>query len=138
MKQPPDPSNAVDKFVAPTTVQERSFPLVALLQFATFWAAMAACIDGRELGAALDRIPEQPIAAALVAAFAVSVSGLLGFAVGLGQLRMWRSAAAGAAVGMLYGIIVLAVYVAPAPLERAAAAAAILVVTTIAFRIGSA
>jgi len=120
-----------------STARQQSFPLVALMQLATFWAALAACIDGNVLTTEMDRAPEQPIIAAVVGGIAAIAGAILGFAVGLGQLRMWRSAAAGAVVGMFYGLVVLAIYVAPAPLERAAAAAAVLVLTTIALRIGS-
>lgn len=117
--------------------RQQSFPLVALMQLATFWAALAACIDGDLLTTAMDRAPSQPLIAAVVGCIAALAGALLGFAIGLGQLRMWRSGATGAVVGMFYGLVVLAIYVAPAPLERAAAAAAMLVLTTVALRIGS-
>lgn len=138
MNQQPDSNHALGKTAEPmAAVRQRSFPLVALLQLATFWAALAACIDGKALTTQMNRAPDQPVVAAVAGVFAALAGVVLGFAVGLGQLRMWRSAATGAAVGMVYGLVVMAVYVAPAPLERAAAAAAMLVLTTIAFRVGS-
>jgi hypothetical protein len=119
-------------------VQERRFPLVALLQLATFWAVIVACVDGAALSAAVDSIPRRPWLAAALLAVALVVGGGLGFVVGLGQLRMWRNAVAGAGVGMLYGIAVLAVYVAPASLAQCLAAAAVLLATTLVLRIRSA
>lgn len=121
-----------------TVLQERSFPLIALFQLATFWATIVACIDGEALGKALDDAPRWPAIAAWLTSLAVVVGASLGFVVGLGQLRMWRSAWAGAGVGALYGVAILAVYVAPASIEQAVAAAGVLMATTIAFRIRSA
>jgi hypothetical protein len=113
---------------------ERSYPLVALLQLATFWAALAACVDGAKLRSMLDLASQNMTmaAAAIIAAFVLG--GLLGSFVGMGQLRMWRSAVAGFAAGGLCGGAILAVYAAPAPPARALGAAATLVLTTIAFR----
>jgi hypothetical protein len=119
-------------------LQERSFPLIALVQLATFWATIVACIDGEALGKALDEAPRWPAIAAWLTSLAIAVGAALGFVIGLGQLRMWRSAWAGAGVGALYGLAILAVYVAPAPIEQAVAAAGVLMITTIAFRIRAA
>lgn len=115
-------------------VQERSYPLVALLQLATFWAALAACIDGARLRLLVDQLPQQDAVVWGLVAGVFLVGGTLGFLVGLGQVRMWRSAAMGFVVGALCGGAILAVYVAPAPVHRAFAASAMLVGTTIAFR----
>jgi hypothetical protein len=116
------------------TYQERSFPLVALLQMATLWAALAACIDGAQLRILLDRLPrEEPIIWGFVAGV-VTVGGVFGLFVGAGQIRMWRSAALGFVVGSLSGGIILSIYMAPAPIERALAAAVMLLLTTIALR----
>jgi hypothetical protein len=122
----------------PAGLQERSFPLIALVQLATFWATIVACVDGKELAKAVDQMWERPAVAAQLILLAVTLGAGVGFAVGLGQLRMWRNAVAGASVGILYGIAILAVYVAPASIQQAAAAAAVLLATTIAFRIRSA
>jgi hypothetical protein len=122
----------------PAGLQERSFPLIALMQLATFWATIVACVDGKELAKAVDQIAERPAVAAQLILLAVTLGAGVGFAVGLGQLRMWRNAVAGAGVGILYGIAILAVYVAPASIQQAAAAAGVLLATTIAFRIRSA
>jgi hypothetical protein len=119
-------------------LQERSFPLIALVQLATFWATIVACIDGEALGKALDDAARWPALAGGLLGLAVAVGAAIGFAVGLGQLRMWRSAWAGAGVGALYGVAILAVYVAPAPIPQAIAAAGVLLMTTIVFRIRSA
>jgi hypothetical protein len=95
-------------------------------------------LDGKELAKAVDQIAERPAVAAQLILLAVTLGAGVGFAVGLGQLRMWRNAVAGAGVGILYGIAILAVYVAPASIQQAAAAAGVLLATTIAFRIRSA
>ena len=115
--------------------QERSFPLIALLQLATFLAALVTCIDSNELSRRLGFARQEPLVGAALVLGACSVVGLIGVVIGAGQLHMKRSALAGGIVGALYGIVILAIYVAPAPLERAAAAAALVVLTTIAIRI---
>ncbi len=138
MTQPSLPSEApLPPYEPASARQERSFPLVALLQLATFGSALAACVDPKALGAAIKQVSSEPVAAAVAVVCAILAGGALGFTVGLGQLRMWRSAALGAAVGSLYALVVLGMYVAPAPLEMSAAAAAMLLVTTIALRVGA-
>lgn len=119
----------------PTAGTMRSFPLIALVQLATYLAAITACIDGRALYTRLDQAAAEPLIAASVMLGAACLVGLVGVIIGSSQLQLNRSAAVGGAVGALYGIVILAVYAAPAPIERAAAAAAIMVLTTIAFRI---
>jgi hypothetical protein len=121
-----------------TVLQERSFPLIALVQLATYWATIVACIEGQALSKALDDAARWPAVAVGLTSLAVLVGSALGFVIGLGQLRMWRSAWAGAGVGALYGLAILAVYVAPASILQAVAAAGVLLITTIAFRIRSA
>jgi hypothetical protein len=115
--------------------QERSFPLVALLQLATFWAALTACIDGAKLRDMVARLPQQESVVWALVAGVFLVGSVIGFFVGLGQVRVWRSAATGVVVGSLCGGGILAVYVAPAPVGRAFAAAAMLLLTTMAFRL---
>jgi hypothetical protein len=122
----------------PTAGKMRSFPLLALVQLATYLAALTACIDGRALYTRLDQAASQPIIAVSMVLGAACLVGLVGVIIGASQLQLNRSALVGGAVGALYGIVILAVYAAPAPLERAAAAAALTVLTTIAFRIRAA
>jgi hypothetical protein len=113
---------------------QRSFPLVALLQLATFGAALGACIDGGKLADATGALAEREFVAWALLAAAAALGACLGFFVGLGQLKMWRSALGGAAVGLVTGLAILAVYVAPAPIPRVASAAAVIIVTTLAIR----
>jgi len=122
----------------PAPVRERSFPLIALLQLATFLAAVVSCIDGPELARVLAKARGEPLLLVIAPLGACLALGLLGAVIGLGQLRRWRSALVGGGVGGAYGLAMLAVYVAPASLERAVAAAAVLVLTTIAIRIRAA
>jgi hypothetical protein len=117
------------------TMQERSFPLIALLQLATFLAALVSCIDSDDLSRNLDFARQEPLLGAACVLGACSVVGLIGVVIGASQLQMKRSALAGGAVGAFYGVLILAVYLSPAPLHRAAAAAAMAVLTTIAIRI---
>jgi hypothetical protein len=112
---------------------ERSFPLIAVFYLATFWAATATCIDGAALARQLRQPWELNWTAAIIAG-ALSIAVLFGAAVGLGQLRMWRSAALGAVMGALFGLTMLAVYAAPAPIGRGISAAVVLTVTTLALR----
>jgi hypothetical protein len=117
---------------------EQSFPLIALLQLATFLAAIAACVDGKELVQQLNRASELPLEAALLVLLAAAAVGSIGCFIGLGQVRAARSAAAGAAFGALVGLSILAVYAAPAPFARTAAAIAMMLVSTVAIRIRAA
>ncbi len=122
----------------PTAGKMRSFPLIALVQLATYLAAIAACIDGAALYKRLDQAGAEPLIAASMILGAACTVGLIGVVIGASQLQMNRSALVGGAVGALYGVMILAAYAAPAPLERSAAAAAMLLLTTIAFRIRAA
>ena len=117
---------------------EQSFPLVALLQLATFMAAIAACVDSKELLKQVERAADEPLSAALVVLAAAAVAGAIGFVIGLGQLRGIRSAMLGAAFGAAVGVTILCVYLAPAPPLRTAGAATVMLVSTIAIRIRAA
>jgi hypothetical protein len=113
----------------------RSFPLIALVQLATFLAALVACINGQELSRRVHQAVVEPLMVASAVLGACASVGLIGIIIGMSQLHMNRSALIGGGVGALYGLVILAVYIAPAPVERSAAAAAMLLLTTIAFRI---
>lgn len=117
---------------------EQSFPLVALLQLATFMAAIAACVDNQELLKQLDRAVEEPLGAAAAVLAAAAVAGAIGFVIGLGQLRGIRSAMLGAAFGAAVGVTILSIYLAPAPPLRTAGAVAVMLLSTIAIRIRAA
>jgi hypothetical protein len=115
--------------------RDGSFPLLALLQLASFSAALVACIDGGALRKALGQFPIG------LTAIAVNVSVLLGFvtvAVGFAHLRSWRTACAAGALGALHGPAILAVFAAPAPFWRAGPAIIVLLLTTILLRVRSA
>lgn len=138
VKQPPTSSTGKRPGLDATGSSDRAFPLVALLQLATFFSALAACVDGAELRNLVGRFPENSwIGIALIAA-AVIAGGGLGLALGLGQLRPARNAVAGMAVGAACGAALLAAYAAPAPPGRGLAAAAMLLGTTIALRVRAA
>ena len=117
---------------------EQSFPLIALLQLATFMAAIAACVDSQELLKRVNQAAQNPLEAASVVLLAAAAVGSIGFVIGLGQLRMTRSAVAGSAVGAGFGLAILAIYLAPAPPIRTAGAVAVLLVSTIAIRVRAA
>lgn len=117
---------------------EQSFPLIALLQLATFMAAITACVDSKELLKNIEQAAQDPLEAASVALLAAAAVGAIGFIIGLGQLRMARSALVGAAVGAAFGLAILAIYLAPAPPIRTAGAVAVLLVSTIAIRVRAA
>lgn len=117
---------------------EQSFPLIALLQLATFMAAITACVDSQALLKNIDQAAQNPLEAASVALLAAAAVGAIGFIIGLGQLRMARSALVGAAVGAAFGLAILAIYLAPAPPIRTAGAVAVLLVSTIAIRVRAA
>ena len=118
--------------------RERAFPLLALIQLVTFWAALAACVDGPRLfELALDGL-NTPWLSLSVAAGAILTGTLLGALVGVGQLRYGRGILVGSLIGALYGGTLAAIYAAPAHLYRWVFAAAVLLLSTIAFRIRSA
>jgi hypothetical protein len=117
---------------------EQSFPLIALLQLATFLAAIAACVDSQELMKQFDRATQKPLEAALVIVLAATVVAAIGFVIGLGQLRAVRSATVGGAFGAALGIAILAVYIAPGPPTRTAGAVGVMLISTIAIRIRAA
>jgi hypothetical protein len=126
------PSNAepAKAMAANAGTTEQSFPLIALLQLATFMAAITACVDSKALLKRVDQAAQNPLEAAAV--------GAIGFLIGLGQLRMARSALVGGAVGAAFGLAILAIYLAPAPPIRTAGAVAVLLVSTIAIRVRAA
>jgi hypothetical protein len=119
-------------------VLNRSFPLVVLFQLATCSAALLACIDGPALGRAIDSpsAVEPFIVAAVVGV--VIAGGLIGALTGLGQIQKWRSTVLGFFVGALLGLLILCVYAAPASVGRMAAAAAVILLSTIAVRLRAA
>lgn len=117
---------------------EQSFPLIALLQLATFMAAIMACVDSKALLKSIDQASQNPLEAAIVVLLAAAAVGAIGFIIGLGQLRMARSALVGGAVGAAFGLAILAIYLAPAPPVRTAGAVAVLLVSTIAIRVRAA
>lgn len=114
-----------------------SFPLIALLQLATFSAALVACVDSQELTSQIQRSKEYVPAAIAIAMFVSASIGFIGMILGSGQFRFRRSALVGGAIAAVHGLAIVAAFVAPAPLERSAAAVGMLLVTTVAFRIRS-
>lgn len=120
-------------------VHDQSYPLASVIQLTTLAAATLACLDASRLRHEIDRIADHyPMAALAVMAGGACIVGLLGVLVGLGQRRRWRSAVVGSGVGALCGLLMLAVYAAPAPLLQGLGAAAVLLVTSIALRAGAA
>ena len=125
--------------VTPATAEtERSFPLVALMQLGAVIAAIVVCIDGPRLWELFQQIGDAPwIALGLIATAMIS-SGVIGLVIGLGQRRRFRSALIGAAAGALFGLLMLAIFAAPASLERCAGGIAMVLFSTIALRANAA
>jgi hypothetical protein len=122
----------------PVTNADRSFPLIALFQLATCWAALAACVDGAWVRKRLNApgVTWGDIIPLVVAS--VLAGGLVGLAIGFGQIRKWRSSVVGFVAGGAFGVTLAAVYTGPAPLARALAAAGLLVGSTIVLRVRAA
>lgn len=120
------------------TETERSFPLVALMQLGAVIGAIVVCIDGPRLWKLFQRIGEEPWAAVALIATAIVSSGVIGLVIGLGQRRRFRSALIGAAAGALFGLLMLAVYAAPASIERCSGGIAMVLISTIALRANAA
>jgi hypothetical protein len=124
---------------APRWVHDKSYPLASVIQLTTLAAATLACLDANQLLDELNRMVDHfPGAAMAAIAGCVCIVGLLGVLVGVGQRRRWRSAVVGSVVGALCGLLMLAVYAAPAPLFQGLGAAAMLLLTSIALRAGAA
>jgi hypothetical protein len=138
MSQTPPEVKASSSHREAIRVLNRSFPLVVLFQLATCSAALLACVDGPALGQAIDG-PSAAMPLALAAVVGVVITGgLIGALTGLGQIQKWRSAVLGFFVGSLSGLLILCVYAAPAPVSRMAAAAAVILLSTVAVRLRSA
>ena len=126
--------DSVQRPAVVTTTRNGSFPLIALLQLASFTAVLVACVDGQKL--------RQVIASQNYVAVgtAVLVSVFIGFIVvilGFGWSRLGRSALVAAMIGGLHGPAFLAASAAPAPFNRAFAAIAVLVLSTVVLRVRS-
>lgn len=119
-------------------VLNRSFPLVMLFQLATCCAGLFACIDGAVLGEILDRSSAARPSAVAAAGCVVIAGAFIGALTGLGQIRKWRGSALGVLVGSLVGMLLLCIYLAPASIGRMAAAAAAILLSTVAVRLRSA
>jgi hypothetical protein len=115
-------------------VRERSYPLVALLLLATVWAAMFACVDGQSLLRGFQADSWRNFGTWIAPAVLMSVGACVGAAVGMSQVRVWRSVAVGGLIGSVYGVAIFAVYAAPAGFDRAASSAVVIMVSTIALR----
>lgn len=130
------PSLALDALQSPSIPPTRngSFPLIALLQLASFTAVLVACVDGQALREVL---ADQDGG---VIAIAVAVSMLIGFItvlLGFGWSRLGRASLIAATIGAVHGPAVLAAFAAPAPFARSLAAIAVLIISTITLRMRS-
>lgn len=118
--------------------REHSFPLISMIQLVTLTIALVTCIEGPELLRLLGSLQGSGnyVVTAVVAAGFFGL--LIGAAIGLGQIRQWRSMLFCGAVGFVAGILILAIYAAPAKPAQAITAALLPLVTTVAMRIRSA
>jgi hypothetical protein len=130
------PSQPLDAIHSPPNAATRngSFPLIALLQLASFTAMLVACVDGQRLRDVLSAQNGGVIA------LAVLISMVLGFVsvlAGFGWSRLGRASLVASAIGAVHGPAVLAVFAAPAPFARSLAAIAVLIISTITLRVRS-
>ena len=116
------------------TETERSFPLVALMQLGAVIGAIVVCIDGPRLWELFQRIGDEPWVAVALIMTAMASAGAVGLVIGLGQRRRFRSALVGAAAGAMFGLLMLAVYAAPASFERCSGGIAMVLISTIVLR----
>lgn len=131
--KPPAPVVAI---TAPET--ERSFPLVALMQLGAVIAAIVVCIDGPRLWELFQRVGDEPWVALALIMTAMASTSVVGLVIGLGQRRRFSSALAGAAAGAIIGLFMLAVYAAPASIERCSGGIAMVLISTVVLRANAA
>ncbi len=116
---------------------ERSYPLVSIVQLFTSCVALAAYINGIELQRTVFRLQNQWFDVVFAILLASAVGLLVGVLFGLGQLRRWRSALFCGIVGMAVGIFMLATCVAPARIPQASAACLLPLICVILLRFRS-
>ncbi len=114
---------------------EQSYPLISIVQLVTYCVALVTCVDFKKLS---DVLKSVQTADQLNVVLLVLVAGILGFAIGaaigLGQLRKWRSMFLCGTTGAMVTMLIVATYAAPARPAQAFAACLLPLVTTLFLR----
>lgn len=115
--------------------QEQSFPLSSFFQLITFFVALVVCIDSGDLSDVLSEARRGDVADFLKLALLSGLVGLaIGASIGLGHIRKWRGMLLCGLSGTTVGILMFAVYLAPAQPAQAFSASLVPLVTTILIR----
>lgn len=111
---------------------EQAFPLAALISLLTSVVALLVCIDGRDLGEAVDKAPVEQVLFSMGGA--LLFGALFGACIGCGTIRRTRGILVCGAAGALAALATLAACVAPGPLAPSIVAVFLPVVTVFAIR----
>jgi len=115
--------------------QEQSFPLTSIFQLMTFCSALVVCIDYGELSEFALRRLSKGLGEFYGPFLASGLVGLLiGVLLGLGQIHKWRGVLLCGTSGAMVGMLILAIYIAPARPAQAFTASLVPLVTTVLIR----
>lgn len=118
-----------------STQSEQSFPLISIFQLFTFSVALVICVDFKACAKLLNEtLSTSPESVFGVIAVAKSLGFAIGVMIGLGQIRKWQSMMLCGTVGAIVGVIIVAIYSAPAEPAKAIAATVLPLATTIMLR----
>jgi len=115
--------------------QERSFPLTSLIQLFTFYIALLVCLDSSKLKVRFTYLQIDSMDLWATVLLAGLFGSLIGASVGLGQIRKWRGMLFCGANGSIIGVLILAIYAAPAKPAQAISAALLPLLTTLVLRV---
>ena len=115
--------------------REQSFPLISLIQLFTFFVALLVCIDASQLWERFTNMEIDATSLSISVVLAGMFGSLIGTSIGLSQIRNWRSMFFCGVIGSVFGIIILAIYAAPARPNQAIAAALLPLFTTLIIRV---
>ena len=115
--------------------QDHSYPLISIVQLVTFCVALMTCIDFKSLADAIASPSRLGLLEVMGAITAASTIGfVIGAAIGLGQVRKWRSMLLCGIAGATVSMLILATFAAPGRPAQALAASLLPLVTTIILR----
>ncbi len=114
---------------------EQSYPLISIVQLVTFCVALVTCVNFKKLRNVLDDVRSANLFNWVLLVLVACILGFaIGSAIGLGQIRKWRSMFLCGATGAIVTMLIVATYAAPARPAQAFAACLLPLVTTLFLR----